>query len=181
MIFSHRIRLLLSCLLLAVWATAFGIPHGINTFSQVLMEIASRTWPAADAKIISRTVYPLPGGRGSGDELRRFGAHIWFEYIADGVAVSGDAVVADKSEAAASQSDLERQFAVGTTVRVHYRTGDPFRYILKPGLRWTTLLDVMQVVLELVLFGAWFSRLVKSLRPNRQSGGRATASQTNVA
>lgn len=181
MVFSPRIRLLLSCLLLTVWATVFGIPHGINTFSQAFLEFASRTWPAAEAKIVSRTVYPLPGGRRSGDEFRRFGAHIWFEYIADGVAVSGNAVVPDNTDAAASQSDLERQFAVGKTVRVHYRPGDPFQYILEPGLQWTTLMNVMQVVLELLLFAAWFSWLVRLLQPSRRSGGRATASETAAA
>lgn len=181
MVFSPRIRLLLSCLLLTVWATVFGIPHGINTFSQAFLEFASRTWPAAEAKIISRTVYPLPGGRRSGDEFRRFGAHIWFEYIADGVAVSGNAVVPDNTDAAASQSDLERQFAVGKTVRVHYRPGDPFRYILEPGLQWTTLMNIMHVVLLWLLFAAWLGRLVKSLQPGRRSGGRATAQETAVA
>lgn len=181
MIFSHRIRLLLSCLSFIFWLTQLVIPHSTKVFSQVFTEIASHAWPAAEAKIVSRTVYDLRGGRGSGADRFRYGAHIWFEYTVDGVTFSGNTDVADETEIAVSRRELEQRFAVGTTLRVHYRPGEPYRHIQVPGLRWTTFLDVMLVCVNFLGVGMVFSSLVKSFRKYRGAGDGCTASPSGAA
>ena len=181
MIFSHRIRLLLSCLCFIFWLTQLVIPHSTAVFSQVFTEIASRAWPAAEAKIVSRTVYDLRGGRGSGADRFRYGAHIWFEYTVDGVTFSGNSDVADETEIAVSRRELEERFAVGTTLRVHYRPGEPYRHIQVPGLRWTTFLDVLLVCVNFFCVGIVVSSLVKSFRKYRGAGDGSTASPSGAA
>ncbi len=66
MIFSHRIRLLLSCLCFIFWLTQLVIPHSTAVFSQVFTEIASHAWPAAEAKIVAGRCTTCEGVAGQG-------------------------------------------------------------------------------------------------------------------
>jgi len=108
----------------------------------LLMAIASASWPVTDAQVIASSVeYISPGGDGTGGRNPSYRAHVQYSFAVGGLSYSGNTLIyghadfRDQGNAYAAIAPYRPEL----TVPVYYNPENPEENVLEPGVHTKTL------------------------------------------